>query len=308
MKTTLSFGLIVAAASTLLACSDEEGTPRNNAGTGQVAMAGSAGQGSGGSAGQGSGGTSQGGGAGGAGTDEQLGDALVITPLDNGDASVVDPTSASGVDGAVILAQSATMEVPAERAHREGALCMSGTTAVVPDDSSYGTHWGAELSMDLLLGPVDGAAAPVADAGADAGAPELERKPWPYGNVTGFSFKIVGQDPDAPRGGLPDALRFKGLPVGDSSDLVTYCNTVSVVEGGTQTIPFSDITFECWNAGNPSLADAEINTITEAGAGFTTRTNPRQLQTISWQVPADLLVPHQFDFCVTDLRPILATP
>lgn len=306
MKTTLSFGLIVAVAGTLLACSDEDKPDRNDGGAGptaggggQTASSGSGGQPSGGSAGQGTGGS--GGSTGPA--MGRVGDPLAIGVLDNGDASVEDTANNTGIDGAVILAQS-TMTVPAVATHQEGKLCMSGTTALVVGDD-YATFWGAELSMDLLLAPADGAA-PVADAGADAGAPALVRQPWPYGDVIGFSFKVEGQDAAAPRGGLPDAFRFKGLPEGDDPSLVTYCNTLSVVAGATQNILFSDITFECWQTGNPSLADDPIPTIATAGATFTTRPNPRRLQTISWQVNADPMLEHQFNFCVTDLRPILA--
>jgi hypothetical protein len=37
-----------------------------------------------------------------------------------------------------------------------------------------------------------------------------------------------------------------------------------------------------------------------------TRENPRALLSLSWQEPADTSIAHQFDFCISELRPILA--
>lgn len=303
MKTTLSFGLIVAAASTLLACSDEEGTPRNNGGAGptagsggQTANAGSGGQtANAGSAGQASGGN------GGTGPSVNLGPALVISA--NGD--VVDEMGNTGIDGNVFLSQSSVMETAAVTAHEDGKLCMSGVTAVVPDGSSYGTHWGAEIGLNLKTAPPPGTV--VSDAGADAGAVEEVPVPWPYDNVIGFSFKVEGQDTSATTG-LPANFRFKGLPEGSDSALDTFCNQVSLTPGAVQNILFEDITFQCWAMGNSTLAEDEIQQQTSEGPPpvIATRPNPKALQSLSWQVPGELLLSFPFNFCITDLRPILA--
>jgi hypothetical protein len=320
MKTTLPFGLIVAAASTLLACSSEGGAPRAQAGTGPIAGAGgqTAG-GSGGGAGAGSGtntGGTSAGGAGGAGggngSTANLGPALVI----GADGAVVDSAGSSAISGAVILSQSTQRTVIATTSHRDGALCMSGTTAAVLN-GDYVNYWGAELSLDLNR--VANPDAPAADAGADAGEPVLGMiaQSWPYGNVIGFSFKIEGQDTTSPTGGLPDSLRFKGLPPDTNSALNTYCNTLAsgsdppnsrLTAGATQEILFEEITFSCWTAGNSSLSDATIQKATNAGPPPVVDTTPnsRTLLTIGWQVSAQPLLEYPYDFCVTDLRPILA--
>lgn len=309
MKTPLSLCLMVAAASTLSACSSDEGADRNAAPLTPTAGTTGAPVGAGGTTGApvGAGGTTGAPvGAGGTGpvATANLGAPLTITATPTG-ANVVDEAGDTQVDGGVILAQSATMTTPATVAHRDGALCMSGETAVVPDDSSYGTHWGAELSLDLMLVPVAGSAPPppVADAGADAGpaaAGELEPGAWPMGEVIGFAFTVEGSQ-------LPASFRFKGLPTGSNPELETFCNQVTnLATSPAQEIGFDEITFECWNAGNPSLADAEIPTVAVAGAAQSTRANPRTLRSISWQVPADLNSTYPFDFCITDLRPMLA--
>jgi hypothetical protein len=319
MKTTLTFGLIVAAASTLVACSDDEGTPRNTGGTGAVGTAGSAGQGSGGSAGQGSGGTAGRGAGGSAGTSSvtySYGPLFSITAPEPAIANVEDETGSTGINGGTFLAQSAEMTVDAAAAHKEGGLCFSGTTAVVPDANSYGTFWGAELGLNLKLIPAEGTVVP-ADAGADAGAPELVPDPagWPYGNVIGFSYKLVGNNQATTDKGVPATrLRFKALPVGSVGANDSYCsNRNGLTDGIVENVLFDDITFECWQEANPSIGPGEA-TINRVDPGpprvVNTPPNPRALQNISWQIASDVAAttpaPIAFDFCITELKPILA--
>jgi hypothetical protein len=308
MKTSLSLGFIVAVASSLAACSSDEGTPRNNAGTGPVAgnggQVGVAGTSGGGAGGTGSGGTSSGGTGGSGSSAFTAGPALVITPTAAGDANIVDVDGESGISGGVILAQS-TMQVPAVRAHRAGALCMSGTTATVLNDD-YTTYWGAELSMDLLLGPPEGAAPVVADAGADAGTVPFERKPFPLGDIVGFSYVVTGNG--VAGAGIPasNEFRFKALPVGSDPALDTYCSEPTVTSGAVTNVPLSAVTWQCWQTGNVSLAEDPINIIATAGATLTQRPNPRQLQTISWQVASTITAPIEFDLCISDIKPLYA--
>lgn len=314
MKTTLSFGLIVAVAGTL-ACSDDEGTtPRGTAGTG-TGNAGSAGTGSGGSAGTGSGGSAGTGSGGSAGTGTvayEYGPEITITAVD-GVGNVEEETT--DILGGTFLAQSANMTVPATEAHRDGALCFSGTTAVVPDGNSYGTYWGAELGLNLKLIP-DPAAGPVADAGADAGGPALIVDPagWPYGNVIGFSYKLVGNDEAAADKGVPASrLRFKALPVGSNGENDTYCsNRDGLTDGAVDNVLFDDITFECWTPANPSIGpdEATINVV-DPGPPRVVNTppNPKALQNITWQIASDIAAttpaPIAFNFCITELKPII---
>lgn len=312
MKTSLSLVLMVAAASTLAACSSDEGTPRaptGAAGTGTgTAGTGAGGTGAGGTGAGGTGTSTAGTGTGtagtGAGTAFTPGAPIVITPTAVG-ANAVDSAGESGISGAVILAQS-TMQVAATTAHREGALCMSGTTAVVAN-GDYGTYWGAELSMDLKLVPADGTPA-ASDAGAgDAGtAPALVREAWPLGVVTGFSFVLEGQDPAG--AGIPaqGQIRFKALPTGSDPALDTFCTEFAPASGATVEIGLDQITYNCWGPGNPSLAEDMINVVATPGAVQTQRPNPRTLQTISWAVAATLTTPIPFNFCISDIRPLYA--
>lgn len=313
MKLALPLGLIIAATS-MLACSSDEGDDRNTGGTGT----GTAGTGTGGT---GTGGTGTGGtGTGGTGTAGTGAGGTSGTPTYtygaaysiSAEGNVTD--TATGVNGGTFLAQSMNMTVPAETAHRAGGLCFKGTTAVVPDSSSYGTYWGAELGLNLKLVPADGAAAPPADAGADAGAVELVPDPagWPYGNVIGFSYKLVGNNPAAPDKGVPGSrIRFKALPVGSDGMNDSYCSDRLMTRDGLQeNVLFSDITFECWAPGSPGLEGAEINRVTATAPTRIVGTvpNPKALQNISWQIASDVVAttpaPIAFDFCIEDLKPI----
>jgi hypothetical protein len=229
---------------------------------------------------------------------------------------VQDTAGNTNITGGIVLAQSATMNTPAEITVHEGQLCMKGVTAVVPDGSSYGTHWGAELSLDLNRAAVPGAGAGAADAGADAGGdaggPVLGTMaaPWPVGNVIGFSYKITGMDPaiTADQGVSAGAFRFKAVPQGADTAIDTYCSTRAPINNATENVLFSAIQFECWQQmpPNASLADAMINYNVGAQGMPALRANPGQLMSISWQIPADLAIPHPFDFCISDLKPILA--
>ncbi len=331
MKTTLSLGLIVAAASTLVACSSDEGGDRDPVGgaAGQTASGGAAGQASGGAGGGSSGaaGAPAGGagGAGGAAPVANTGPAFVIAPTEDPDgagpllpgATVVDATGSTLINGNTFLTQSAEMTVDATVSHRAGGLCFSGTTAVVPDANSYGTYWGAELGLNLKV-ITDPNAAPVADAGADAGGPVQIPDPagWAYGNVIGFSYKLVGNDPAAADKGVPASrLRFKAIPVGSLGTKDNYCSDRTLlVDGSVENVLFSDITFECWTPGNPSIGPAEptINVVTTVGPPRVVGTppNPKALNNISWQIASDVAattpLPIAFNFCITDLKPILA--
>jgi hypothetical protein len=314
MKTSLSLVLIVAAASTLAACSSDEGTPRTPTGTAATGGTGTGGTGTGGTGtgGTGTGGTGTGGtgtGGTGPGTAVNLGAAFTITAEGN----VVDSAGTTGVTGGAVLAQSTNMAVPAVTAHVDGSLCISGTTEVVPTSADYGTYWGAELALDLKRVPVAGAPAAVADAGADAGAPETEAGPWPYGNVIGFSYKITGKDTAAPDKGVPATqFRFKALPVGSNSQNDTYCSTRNgLTDGEVDNVLFSDITFECWAMGNPSIGPAETTiNVVDPGPPRVVETppNPKSLISISWQIASDIppVTRIPFNFCISDLKPILA--
>jgi hypothetical protein len=308
MKLALPLGLIVAAASTL-ACSSDEGTDRPTGGTGGTGT-GTAGTSTGGT---GTGGTGTGGtGTGGTGTggttgtpNYTYGAAYTITAEGN----VSD--TATGVNGGTFYTESENMTVDGVEAHRAGGLCFSGATAVVPTSNDYGTYWGAELGLNLKLRPVGGVEVP-ADAGADAGV-ELEPDPagWPYGNVLGFSFKLVGNDQAAADKGVPPSrIRFKALPVGSDGMNDNYCSDLlATVDQGVVNVLFSQITFECWAPGNLGLEGDMINRVTVGPPRVVNAVaNPKALQNVSWQIASDVAPtvagPIAFNFCIEDLKPI----
>jgi hypothetical protein len=314
MKTSLSLSLIVAGFGALAACSSDEGAERNNGGTGTIAGAG----GQVGGAGTSSGGTSSGGtssgGAGGGGnsnpTEGTLGQPLSITP-----EAVVDVANNTNINGGIAVTFSSVQTVEPTIEQRADGLCFKGTTATVPNDTSYGTHWGAEMILDLNR--VANPDAPAGDAGADAGAdagPVLGQvaQDWPQGNVIGFSYTLVGNDPTAADQGVPNAqVRFKAVPVGANTANDNYCSNRTPASGVRENVLFKDITFECWTPGNYTLEEDPIQYVVtpDPNKMVGTRPNPRAFRNVSWQISSDLLIPPiKYDFCVTDLRPILATP
>ena len=299
MKCALSFYVVATVAGTL-ACSDEGGNTRNNTGgSGQVVA--QAGSSSGGASGGAAGSGQSSGGAGGGSTvgGPKTGDAFVITGGDttaNGPTGlVVDAAGTTGIDGIAQVIKS-PMGTLVTSTIKDGALCMEGSTVVVPN-MDYTNYWGAEIDLDLKL--VDsngnGSTPAVADAGADAGdagsAPPPLRTPIGWNasanNVVGFSFKVTGQ--------VPTAFRFKGLPYGADSSAVTYCNQVAATDGATININFSQITYECWNAGGAAVLTMP----------YTDNPDGKLLRTISWQIPADVNLAFPFNFCVSEIKPLL---
>jgi hypothetical protein len=317
MKTTLSFYFIAAVAGAL-ACSDEGGTDRNNGGNGGTTQVGNAGSGNTAGSGQGSAGTSSSsagaGGSGGAGAVSGTPGPLLTITGSGADVVVQDTAGNTNITGGIVLAQSMIMTTAAELTVHEGQLCMKGATAIV-QNNDYANTWGAEISLDLNRAANPDA--PAGDAGAgDAGAADAGgvlgtvAEPWPVGNVIGFSYKITGMDPaiTADQGVSAGAFRFKAVPQGANTAIDTYCSTRTPISGATENVLFSNIQFECWQQSppNPSLADDPIAYNVGMQGMPSTRPNPRALMSLSWQVPADIMIGHQFDFCISELRPILA--
>jgi hypothetical protein len=303
MKTTLSFGLVIAAAGTLFACSSDEGTPRPVGGGAGSPSAGVGGSGGGGPA-TGAGGSAGNapvtgnGGSGGAPSTSNLGTALTIGELAAGNAPVTDPTSTTGINGAAYLVQSqiaATLAptTPATFTAPPDKVCMAGNTVIIPGtapDFNYSEYWGAEIDLDLNRGanPDASDAGAAGDAG-DAGAPVLGQTalPWtPPANVLGFSFTIDGPT-------VPAALRFKTTPTGSDPSADNFCANLSPVSGGTYEVRLDQLVRNCFDAvpGAAVLADP---------ANYTT------LQNLGWQVSASPTEAFMFDFCVSNIRPILA--
>jgi hypothetical protein len=300
MNLRLSFYLVTAVAGAL-ACSDDGKGTRDNTSTGGTAgqaSTGNSGAGGGSSGGAGGQGTS---GAGGGGSGVNLGAALTITAAGSNDlgsnGSVVDSAGSTGLNGIAQVIKS-PLGTMVTSGIKDGGLCMAGTTVVVPN-MDYTNYWGAEIDLDVKLSenPNAGATADAgADAGGDAGGAEAPAQ-VPIGwnasaaNVVGFSFKIEGPT-------VPVAFRFKALPFGADPSAVTYCYQVAAAPTGATVVNvrFDQITFECWNPNGVAALTMPYPPDNPDG---------KLLRTISWQVPADIAVPFPFDFCVSDIKPIL---
>lgn len=294
MRTSLHLGLLmIGAVGAFAACSsDEEGclpgdptcaAPPTTGGTGGV----TGGGGTGGAPSGGSGGAPVGG-AGGGGPTANTGPALALVA-----GSIADGSNTFGIRGSVYSANSTNNTItPTFPANN---ICITGTVGPVlnnPDTAmpDYSAYWGIEVGINLNEGAGPGgggggdAGAPVGDAGgADAGAvtpPPAGGNtalPWERGSVLGFTFKIDGAT-------IPP-FRFKTKPTTATTEQ-NFCRQVpAAVSGSTVTVLFSDMIESCWQPGGMSPAGT--------------------LDNIAWQIPADPGVPHPYDFCVSDIRPII---
>lgn len=166
-----------------------------------------------------------------------------------------------------------------------GKICISGTLDEVPN-GNYSQYWGVEVGFNLnQTAPDDGAGGEGGvggAAGAGGAGPDLA-EPWLPGSVIGFSFVIEGR--------AIDLVRFKSLPAGYDPALESsvFCKSVTATSGGVNDALFSQMTQYCWNTG-PNLALP-----TAAG-----------LANLSWQLPADVGVVRPFDWCLSELRPLVA--
>lgn len=200
-----------------------------------------------------------------------------------------------GISGGGFLARSTlgnTITVGTE----PGKICISGSLDEVPlnpdGHGNYGQYWGVEFGFNLNQVSADGesagltAPAPPSDGSGDAGAapPADVVEPWHPGSVVGFSFVIEGP--------TIDLVRFKSLPDGYDSSLESsvFCKEIHAVSGTDNVALFSELSTFCWGG---------INTLIPTTAG---------LDNISWQLPADVapIGARPFDWCLRDLRPIVA--
>jgi hypothetical protein len=191
-------------------------------------------------------------------------------------------------------------------ANEPGKICISGNLEEVPN-GNYSQYWGVEFGFNLNQGTAgeNGGAAPndagtgngPTDLGADASTagdaaagdaaaapvPEVAL-PWQTGRVIGFSFVIEGP--------TINLVRFKTLPEGYDSTLESsvFCKSITATSGAPQTALFSEITQYCWGS-------TSFPVPTTLG-----------LDNIAWQLPADVAPAGErpFDWCLKDLRPILA--
>ncbi len=115
-----------------------------------------------------------------------------------------------------------------------------------------------------------------------AGAGGNVARPWIPGNVIGFSFVIEGP--------TINLIRFKALPAGFDPALESsvYCKAMTPSTGAVDDVLFSQMIQYCWNANGALLPLA------------------KGLDNLSWQLPAEVGVTRPFDWCIKELRPILA--
>jgi hypothetical protein len=260
---------------------------------------GSAGKASGGSSGSGAtgggatggtagGGAGSGGAGGSAGASLRRGDVIPFVP-GSGEVPYALGENPYGLRGGGFLARSAlgnTIAIGDE----EGQVCITGNLEEVPN-GDYANYWGVEVGFNLNQTSPDDGAAGAAGADGAAGAAGVDgaggnggdvAEPWMPGSVVGFSFVIEGP--------TIDLIRFKALPSGYDPALESsvFCKTVMATSGEPNDVPFAQMIQYCWNATGTPLPLA---------AG---------LANISWQLPADVGVTRPFDWCVKDLRPLLA--
>jgi hypothetical protein len=260
---------------------------------------GSAGKASGGSSGSGAtgggatggtagGGAGSGGAGGSAGASLRRGDVIPFVP-GSGEVPYALGENPYGLRGGGFLTRSAlgnTIAIGDE----EGQVCITGNLEEVPN-GDYANYWGVEVGFNLNQTSPDDGAAGAAGADGAAGAAGVDgaggnggdvAEPWMPGSVVGFSFVIEGP--------TIDLIRFKALPSGYDPALESsvFCKTVMATSGEPNDVPFAQMIQYCWNATGTPLPLA---------AG---------LANISWQLPADVGVTRPFDWCVKDLRPLLA--
>lgn len=178
-------------------------------------------------------------------------------------------------------------------------ICISGSLEEVPlnpdGHGNYGQYWGVEFGFNLnqapaesgLVAPPIEAPLPPSDAGAvagDAAPPPDVAQPWHPGKVVGFAFTLEGP--------TINLVRFKSLPEGYNSALESsvFCKEIHAVTGTPNAALFGELSTYCWSG---------ISAVLPTGGG---------LDNISWQLPADVAPAgaRPFDFCLKDLRPILA--
>jgi hypothetical protein len=104
--------------------------------------------------------------------------------------------------------------------------------------------------------------------------------PWDLdaGNVVGFAFRVSGPE--------FSPMRFSALPGGADPAVDNFCRAFPSESGATVEMPLESLDLSCWEGiRNPLVTD--------------------DLSTISWNVLSDPASGHNFDVCISELRPIL---
>jgi hypothetical protein len=161
----------------------------------------------------------------------------------------------------------------------------------------FGNYWGAGVAFYLRTESNPAVGGTSADAGPTA-IDDLVILPWDpaVGTVAGFSFVVEGNDASLTCGGLPPLLRVQTSPVGGPQNGDIHCQQFRELWNGQRLeLRFSRVTRECWDGpdGRPIFADP-------LPAGYR-----KQIYGLLWLVPADEVAAYPFDFCISDIRPII---
>ena len=107
-----------------------------------------------------------------------------------------------------------------------------------------------------------------------------EATPWDRdgGSVDGFAFTITG--PAIP------PMRFGALAGDGDSAVDSFCAPFIAASGDTLEISIDQMTRDCWIPGGEALITPTLSNII-------------------WNMPTDTFSTQEYDFCVSDLRPIL---
>jgi len=252
-----------------------EGTPPVTLTGGTGSGTGGSSTGTGGSASPGTGGTATGTGG------STPGDASGV-PLNPMDGWIAD-TNDARIQGAVFAFGDDTSKMGWMPNIAGDKVCLAATAAkvdmnctpVAPATDCYGTFWGVAIGMNLNQ-PIDMTLVP------PAGGKEM---PYDATKLKGFSFEISGNMIPG-----PNDFRFK---VEDGT--TEYCTPkMKKVVSGPNTVLFSDLMAACWKVETDG-SNKKVTPDVQA-----------HLIKASWQVVTNTTGTVPFDFCVTNIRALVA--
>jgi hypothetical protein len=180
---------------------------------------------------------------------------------------VVDLDGTSRISGDVYTVQSPLGTRLELLMDRSAELCLRGSEAPVPN-GDYSNYWGVELTLEL-------------NQARDGSGAALAWDPAP-GKVIGLAFRTTGA-------ALPGALTVRAQPTGTDAATQSFCHDVDVSTGPRYEVRWDEIRLSCFDAPNGQpISDYPT------------------LQTLTWTIPASETQAYSFDFCITDLQPLLA--
>jgi hypothetical protein len=138
-------------------------------------------------------------------------------------------------------------------------------------------------TVDAVPAPLDGSHPPYSSYwGIEIGFDLNQGMAWMPGNVLGFAFTIEGT--------VMSPMRFMALPFGldPTAEASAKCLPMNPQSGVAQQVQFAQLTQFCWSSGNPVIDTSN------------------GLANFGLQIAADTGAAIPFDWCLKDLRPLLA--